>query len=126
MSATGIRGVQVNPANVIPVANISGVANITLPVSTVALNGTGSTDADGTIVSYAWTKVSGPATYTMVSPTGSTTAVNSLVAGTYTFQLIVTDNVGAASTPATITFTVNPAVVSGCTNCIITNQIPKN
>ena len=54
--------VTVNPKpNVAPVAKAGSDMAITLPTNTVTLSGNGSTDSDGTIASYQWTKVSGPA-----------------------------------------------------------------
>ncbi len=60
--------------------------------------GNTSTDPDGKIVSYKWTKISGPSSYTMLTPTGRYTKVINLVAGTYVFRLTVTDDKGASST----------------------------
>ena len=62
--------------------------------------------ADGTIASYLWTKVSGPAA-TIANASGSSTAINNLVEGTYVFKLKVTDNDGASSQDQ-VTVTVNP------------------
>ena len=88
--------ITVNGApNLPPVANAGADQSITLPTNSVTLNGTASSDPDGSIASYSWTRISGPATYTLVSPTGSSTAVNGLVQGTYLFRLLVTDNNGA-------------------------------
>ena len=94
-------------ANVAPVAKAGNDITITLPTNTVALNGSTSTDADGTIASYLWTKVSGPAA-TIANASGSSTAINNLVQGTYVFKLKVTDNDGASSEDQ-ITVIVNPA-----------------
>lgn len=103
--------IQVNAAvNVAPVANITATAtSITLPVSTVTLNGTGSYDSDGTINSYAWTRVSGPTQFAFASAAASSTVVNNLAAGTYIFELAVTDNKGAKAT-SRITIIVNAVV----------------
>ena len=60
--ATGIDtvNIKVNPANnQTPIAYAGSNQTITLPTNTVALSGSG-TDADGTIVSYEWTKKAGP------------------------------------------------------------------
>jgi hypothetical protein len=119
LSATDIIGavgtdfvtITVNTAsNIPPVANAGLNKNITLPTNSVTLTGSG-TDSDGVIVSYLWTKVSGPSTFTIVSPTLSTTVINNLVAGTYIFQLLVTDNQGATNA-ATATVTVNAAPIN--------------
>ncbi|MDR3711586.1 MAG: PKD domain-containing protein [Puia sp.] len=98
--------ITVNAANLPPVANAGANQTITLPTSTASLNGSASSDPDGTIASYSWVKTSGPSSGTIVTPTGATTVVNSLVQGTYVFTLTVTDNSGATST-ATVTITVN-------------------
>lgn len=58
------------------------------------LNGTRSTDPDGYIRSFRWTKISGPSSYWFSSSTSGQTKVNGLVAGTYVFRLAVTDNSG--------------------------------
>ena len=101
--------VTVNPApNQPPVANAGGNQTITLPTNSVTLNGSGSTDPDGTIASYTWSKVSGPGSGTITSPTSVSTTVTSLAQGTYIFKLTVTDNQGATGS-ANDTITVNPA-----------------
>lgn len=56
------------------------------------LNGSGSYDPDGTIVSYLWAQVSGPNTANIITPTGQSTIVNGLIVGNYVFRLTVTDN----------------------------------
>jgi hypothetical protein len=82
------------PANVAPVANAGADRNITLPTNTVTLNGSG-TDSDGTIASYSWTKISGPAGGNIQTPAAASTSVTGLNAGTYVYRLTVTDNAGA-------------------------------
>ncbi len=101
--ATGTATVKitVNPAvpppNLPPNAVAGADSTVTLPYDSTTLIGTGSTDSDGTIT-YLWTKFSGPATGTIVTPAGSTTKVRGLVQGTYQFLLTVTDDDGATST----------------------------
>jgi hypothetical protein len=99
--------------NTLPVANAGASQTVSSGV-TVTLNGTASSDADGTIASYAWTQTAGTPTVTLTNGTTSqpTFAAPSVVAAaTLTFSLVVTDNRGAASTPATVTVTVSPPVV---------------
>ena len=81
-------------ANIPPVANAGGNKTITLPVNKITLAGSG-TDADGTIVSYLWTKISGPTSYSIVNAASPVTDVTGLIQGTYQFELKVTDNNGA-------------------------------
>jgi len=99
----------VPPPNQPPVAKAGTDLSITMPTNTVNINGSSSTDPDGTISSYQWTKVSGPTSFTIVNGTAVNTAVNNLTAGVYSFQLKVTDNAGASSLD-TINVTVNAAV----------------
>ncbi len=92
--ATGRDTISVTvtlPANKPPVANAGADQTITLPVNSIQLNGTG-TDPDGTITAYQWTKLSGPATYTIVAPSSASTSVTGLIEGIYIFRLTVTDN----------------------------------
>src|SRR5207253_999676 len=101
----------VNPSpNQSPVANAGNNVSITLPVNSVTLNGAASTDPDGTISSYNWTKISGPASSNIVSSSSVSTVVNILVEGVYVFMLSVTDNRGATSS-ANVQVTVNAAPI---------------
>jgi hypothetical protein len=77
----------------VPVVDAGPDQSITLPASSVSLSGT-ATDADG-IKSYSWTKVSGPAQGTIVSPANASTNVTGLVQGSYMFRLMATDNSNA-------------------------------
>jgi beta-glucosidase len=79
--------------NVAPVANAGADKSITLPTNSVVINGTG-TDSDGTIASYAWTRISGPNTPTLTNANTANLTAGGLVAGTYVFRLTVTDNGG--------------------------------
>ena len=116
--------VTVNSAvNQAPVANAGTDKVITLPVKTTTLNGSG-TDADGSISSYAWTKISGPSSGTIGTANAATTTVNNLVQGVYQYQLTVTDNKGATGKD-TVQVTVNQAPVANAgTDKIIT--LPVN
>ena len=101
--------VTVNPApNVPPVANAGVDQSITLPTNNTTLDGSASTDPDGTIATYAWNKISGPVAGTITSPAFVTTSVNGLVQGTYLFELTITDN-SSATDKDTVQVTVNPA-----------------
>ena len=91
----------------LPVADAGLDQTITLPTNTVTLSGSGS-DADGTISSYNWTKISGPSGYTIVNPGTAATDITGLVQGVYQFQLQVTDNNGATATDV-MSITVNAA-----------------
>jgi gliding motility-associated-like protein len=93
--------------NQIPLANAGTNQTITLPTNSTSLVGAGF-DPDGSIISYAWTRIAGPTTFALVSPGSQVTALNNLVKGTYTFRLTVTDNSGAKGFDDVI-ITVNDA-----------------
>ena len=82
-----------------PTANAGPDQSVAAGVA-VQLDGTGSTDGDGTIVSYAWSQSAGDA----VILTGATTATPSFTAPstntaqTLTFDLTVTDNEALTTT----------------------------
>jgi hypothetical protein len=94
-----------------PVAHAGADMVIKLPVNNTTLNGSASSDPDGKIVTYLWTKLSGPAQFSIASPASSTTALTSLVAGTYVFRLKVTDDKGATNEDD-VTVTVNELVTT--------------
>jgi hypothetical protein len=117
--------------NLPPIAKIAGTTSITLPTNSTTLDGSGSLDNDGTVNAYQWSEVSGPNNATFGSATANSTTVNGLVAGTYTFQLQVTDNLGATGT-TTVTVTVGAgtgntppvARITGATNITLpTNAV---
>ncbi len=100
--------ITVNPApNIAPTANAGADQTITLPVNTANLSGSGN-DPDGTIASYLWTKVSGPAGGAIANPALASTGVSGLLQGIYRYELRVTDNSGAIGRD-TMQITVNPA-----------------
>jgi len=113
ITATATVQVTVNAAIVAgpPIVNAGVDQTITLPTNSVTLTATAS-ETNGTIVSYKWVQLSGPSTSTIVSSGQASTAVNSLVAGVYSFQVTVTDNSGVTATDV-VKVTVNAAIVPG-------------
>jgi hypothetical protein len=111
--ATGVDTVSVLvtgskiEGNKVPIANAGPSKTITLPDSAV-VTGTG-TDADGKVVAYLWSQVSGPASSTIVNPGSPSTSFQFSVAGSYIFQLLVVDDKGATGVD-TMTVLVKPAV----------------
>ncbi len=101
-------GAAVNGA---PVANAGTNIAITLPVNSVNLNGSASSDPDGSIASYAWRQAGGPGTASFTNNDIAQATAGNLIQGTYTFRLTVTDNQGATSTDD-VMVTVNAAVVT--------------
>jgi len=103
----GGTGAAPPPPNQSPTAQAGADAGITLPVSSVQLNGSGS-DPDGSITGYAWSQVAGPSTASFSNSSAAVTTASGLVQGSYTFRLTVTDNGGATATDDVV-ITVNPA-----------------
>lgn len=83
--------------NTAPVAKSQ--ADMTVPASWnwfPVLNGNFSTDSDGWITKYTWTKVSGPACSLTPESTGRA-KVTGWTTGAYVFRITVTDNKGATN-----------------------------
>ncbi|NOJ21633.1 glycosyl hydrolase family 18 protein [Vibrio coralliilyticus] len=91
------------PANRAPVAAAGADVSVIGPAS-VVLDGSSSSDSDGSVASYAWEQLSG----TSVSLTGANTAQASFDVAevaqteTLTFKLTVTDNEGATGTDTVV------------------------
>ncbi|MGY3688416.1 glycosyl hydrolase family 18 protein [Vibrio coralliilyticus] len=91
------------PANRAPVAAAGADVSVTGPAS-VVLDGSSSSDSDGSVASYAWEQLSG----TSVSLTGANIAQASFDVAevtqteTLTFKLTVTDNEGATGTDTVV------------------------
>jgi len=98
-------------SNQAPVANAGADKTITLPNSSIALTGSG-TDVGGSISSFAWSQVSGPAAVAFTNAASASTSATGLtVSGTYILRLTVTDNLGATGTDD-ISVTVNPVTAN--------------
>ena len=77
-----------------PVSKAGKDEVIALPTDSVTLNGSDSKDPDGTITSFLWTKISGPASFTVTYPDSNISKIKNLIQGAYSFELKVTDNNG--------------------------------
>ncbi len=102
---TGLTGsasvtVTATTPNTAPVASMSAAPSAGAAPLVVQFSGAGSSDLDGTIVSYAWDFGDG------TTASGSN-ASHTYAAGRYTARLTVTDNLGATGT-ATKVITVQP------------------
>ncbi|MBA3707762.1 MAG: PKD domain-containing protein, partial [Planctomycetes bacterium] len=99
-----VLGATPPPANQPPVARTTATPTSgTAPVS-VAFNASSSSDADGSIVSYAWSFGDG------ATGSGASISHTYAAAGSYTARVTVTDNAGATgTTTVSITVTAPPA-----------------
>jgi predicted peptidase len=123
--------------NTAPIAIAGSNKTITLPTNYYTFTGSGS-DADGDTLTFSWLKTAGPSTSLSGVDTAQLSATN-LLAGTYTFQLTVTDPSGDTSSDS-VNLVVNPEPVvepeqkptlamfyetcSGCPNYWV--ALPKN
>jgi dienelactone hydrolase len=80
-------------ANKAPIAKAGSDRTLTLPANSLYLQGNAD-DADGKVVSYKWTKISG-GTASLSGTTSPKLRVYNLRAGTYVFRLSVKDDKGA-------------------------------
>ncbi len=127
LGATGMdtMAVIVNPSlNIPPTARAGNDTVITLPQNTVTLNGTGSADSDGSIAQYRWKKIGGPSGGSIADTTAAQTTASALGAGSYQFELTVTDNQGAKGRDTVIIIVNQPPIANAGTNRSIT--LPVN
>ena len=110
-SGGGGGGTTNPPANVAPVAN-AGADQTVNELTTVTLDGSGSSDADGSISTYAWSQVAGTnVTLDESNPAMPTFVAPDLAADeTLSFELVVTDDDGRASAADTVNIDVVASV----------------
>jgi hypothetical protein len=89
-----------------PSVNAGSDATIQLQnaADSIQLSGTAA-DADGTVVAYLWSQISGPATAIIHNSGSPTTYISGVVSGVYVFQLMATDDKGATGVK-TVTITI--------------------
>ena len=90
--------IQLNRA---PIAKAGADISTTLPSCSsqarVELDGSGSSDPDGSVIYYLWRKISGPASSNLKNHTQVKAIVENLVSGIYSFELLVIDPQGFTS-----------------------------
>src|SRR5436190_15012928 len=89
-----------------PIANAGKDTVLVLPVTSITLDGSASTDPEGAPLRFLWTKLAGPASYSITDSVAAITVAKNLVAGSYQFELKVTDT-GGLSAKDTITISVD-------------------
>ena len=112
-SAFATVSVNASTANATPIAN-AGVAQTVLVKSVVTLDGSGSSDANGDSLAYAWTLTSKPpgSTAMLASSTSSKPSFAADVAGIYIASLFVNDG------------KVNSVVATVSVNASAANAVP--
>ena len=115
-SAAATVTVTASAANIAPVAN-AGVAQSVVTGSSVSLNGTASSDANGDALTYSWSYTSRPAgsTASLSSATSATPTFTADKAGSYVLSLTVNDG-SLSSTPSTVTVTASTANLAPVAN----------
>jgi hypothetical protein len=83
---------------------------IVLPTDSVLLDGSSSTDPDGTVTNYKWTKLSGPSSSNILKADSAKTLVKALAMGVYQFELIVKDNDGLSGKDTLRIIVNDPAI----------------
>jgi hypothetical protein len=116
---TTMPGGVATPAAVAPNVSAGGDPTITLPVTTVTLNGTAAGSNGAKITAILWQETQGPVTARIASPSSLSTAISGLTAaGTYVFRLTVTDKNGKQAASA-VDVVVKPAAA-------VTPSTPEN
>ncbi|MCE9518325.1 MAG: PKD domain-containing protein [Verrucomicrobia bacterium] len=115
-----ISGSVVPGNNQAPTAVASNSAPLTgyAPLA-VNFSSVGSSDPDGTVASYSWNFGDGTALSTLANPAHSYAA-----AGTFNATLVVKDNYGVASAPASVTVTVQAAPVNQVPVAVASSSAP--
>jgi RHS repeat-associated protein len=87
-----------------PTVNAGPSQTIRLPQTTVTLNGFAADDGlpTGSVLSIAWSQISGPAAVSFTTPNAAVTQATFTVAGTYVLQLRASDTQLSATSQVTI------------------------
>ncbi len=93
-----------------PVADAGPDIQIVLPTNAAYLNGSNSSDPDNNIVSYLWTKISGPQAYTISNANAAQTHAANLEEGVYWFELRVSDAGGLSDVDTVVVNVISPII----------------
>jgi len=111
VQTSGTSSTDTTPNNIAPIAN-AGLNQTVLEFATVTLDGTSSTDVDGTIVSYLWTQLSGKQVVILSPTNASATFIAPEVSSSgeiLEFSLAAVDNSSGTDTDD-VKITVNEIV----------------
>ena len=103
--------VQIATLNNPPLANAGTDIMLQQITDSIQLNGSLSSDIDGSIIKYKWQKISGPS-ITIVNDSMSMPWIKNILAGNYSLSLTVTDDSLATATDTVYLF-VNASPVAG-------------
>jgi hypothetical protein len=96
-----------------PVANAGGSQTLTLPANSTTLNGTASYNPAGGSLTYTWSRILGPSSFSISGANTATPNVSGLAKGVYQIGLTVTNAAGiSASDVMTITVSTGPVPVA--------------
>jgi hypothetical protein len=99
-----------NEKNTPPIANAGQDTTLILPTDSTLLDGSASSDPDGQITKWLWTKIAGPDAFTIINESHDSAQVKNLVVGVYLFELTVTDN-GGLSAKDTVQIRVDSSLI---------------
>lgn len=105
-----LKGTVTPPVNLPPTAIAGADITITLPVSTVKLDASASTDPEGQALKFFWRQTAGPTKATLADSNKVVCTASNLKAGSYTFEVRAVDPLNAF-TADFITVTVKSEVV---------------
>ena len=99
LGATGVDTIviQIATLNIPPVANAGTDITLQQTTDSLQLNGSLSSDIDGSIIKFKWQKISGPS-LSFVNDSGSQPWIKNILSGNYSFSLTVTDDSLATAT----------------------------
>ncbi len=104
-----VKGCEVatSAINQAPTVSLGADSSIQLPTNSKLISAVAA-DADGSIVRYRWSQVSGPNTAVFADTSSASRDFSSLIQGSYVFRVEVTDDQGASARDD-IQITVQPA-----------------
>jgi len=98
-----------------PIANAGADTIVVLPLESVTLDGSSSSDPDGTIKEFLWIQISGPGFSAIDNSKSAKTNVKNLTFGVYQFELKVTDD-GGLYAKDTLMITVDSSATTNACN----------